>query len=452
MKWRYLFATLVAFVGASAVSACSCNLDFPTRPCEGFKKLDAVFVGHVTKIEGLPENASPQDVREFKYRFAVDEAISGIKVAGVEVYSSLGNGDCGFRFDLGESYIVFSWRSEGGNLVTSICTKTRELKNAPALLPQMRAMRDGRKPASLFGILTQSQHYDDSVRVDGFDRTLAGIKMELKSDHKAYETTTNDSGAYTFYGVKKGSYVISAKLPPNLEIEYPSEKLPDSACLEDDLRAMPTSGIKGRVVIPDGFVIPFAKVQLFRVEKYGNAKYILETQQRQGDDNFEFEHIVPGKYILVFNYQNKIVPDLPFPRTFYPGVSTLESAVPVEVKEGQQVLDADIRLSGGRATRELLVHYTWDKKDPPIEIQLSTHGSDGSDEGGWQVIRGLHRFLLFRDVQYRISAVMDCGLPLTGPDAKKENPRRKLLTQFFDIDGANENTQQITFLFDRCGH
>src|SRR2546429_5853696 len=44
-------------------------------------------------------------------------------------------------------------------------------------------------------------------------------------------------------------------------------------------------------------------------------------------------------YILVFNSSNRIDPEAPFPRTFYPGASDLKQAGRIHLEEGQHITD-----------------------------------------------------------------------------------------------------------------
>jgi hypothetical protein len=436
------------FAGGSAWG-CSCDLIFAaSSPCKGLKAADAIFVGRAVSSEGLPVGAPVEKVRAYRFRFAVEENISGIKDAEVYVGTGRGNGDCGFRFKVGEQYVVYASKDDDGEMSTNICAGTRRADEAVALIPQLRAMRDGKKVSSVFGILRRTQQFEDSVRIEGYDHVLPDVRVVLKSGSKSFEAVTDENGAYAIFGVPAGKYLFSASLPPNLEIAIPSLDLAPKACWENDLDAMSAGRIRGRLIFPDGWIMPYAPVQLFRVEDYRRAGSVWETYQRAGETYFEFEHVTPGKYILVFNDKNSVTSEVPFPRSFYPGMTDRESAVQIEVGEGQQVLDANIKLSGGRPNRKVVVNLEVDKKDKPIDIELSAHAADGSEKDFSTFGLKPRYFILFRDTDYTITATANCGIGMA--NAAKEGGSPRLVNQVVEVRGPVEYPNGITFVFGPC--
>jgi hypothetical protein len=189
---------------------------------------------------------------------------------------------------------------------------------------------------------------------EDYVRPLPNVLIRLTSDKKSLETRTDDDGVYFFHHVPPGKYRVSAELPPNLELGEtigpdppPPLELERGACARLDLYALPTGGISGKVIGPDGKPLISTSAELYRASQYGEKVLGLfgyQGKARPGEDwkPFEFYHLPAGDYILVFNGQDKEGPGSPFPRTFYPHAPDRKSSQIIHLSEGQQILDANI--------------------------------------------------------------------------------------------------------------
>jgi hypothetical protein len=244
----------LAFV-TSGAQACSCGGP-RLEPCKGLSATDVIFVGTVVHITNPPPtDMSNPGSGESTYRFHVDEKIAGNLDPEIDIYSGRGGGDCSYHFEQGEEYIVFPYKISDGHLFATICSPTRPVNLAAALLPELRAMRDHQRVASLYGFLRSAEQPYTSVTDDGVGEPLANTRVELHSDDHVFVSKTDPNGAYAFYGVSGGEYRIMADLPANLEIAQailadppPPLALPENACYEYDIWALPTGRIRGRVL------------------------------------------------------------------------------------------------------------------------------------------------------------------------------------------------------------
>src|SRR5258708_5007882 len=104
-----------------------------------------IFEGKVEKVElrGWPLKPEPGKT--------VSRTPTGMLVtfSGVRVYrggsreqftiqTGLGGGDCGYRFESGDSYLVYAYTDAAGNLGTGICSGTERLEQAGAALRVLR--------------------------------------------------------------------------------------------------------------------------------------------------------------------------------------------------------------------------------------------------------------------------------------------------------------------------
>ena len=90
----------------------------------------------------------------------------------------------------------------------------------------------------------------------------------------------------------------------------PPFRIPSGACYEYNVNALPTGKIRGSVLGPNGKSLKLASVELYRAERFDPAQPGLWGFQGE-DGKFEFDHIGPGEYLLVFNRMNRLDPIRP---------------------------------------------------------------------------------------------------------------------------------------------
>jgi hypothetical protein len=128
---------------------------------------------------------------------------------------------------------------------------------------------------------------------------------------------------------------------------------PDAAPVT--IHLIPEGVVFGRAQKPDGEPIGYLTVQLFHSEiSQGRKRWdLMNSTQTNEDGEFRIAGLAPGSYYLLVGprFQTTWI-GIPAQRAreaayrpmFYPGVSDLASAAPVEVSAGQQV-EADLSLS-----------------------------------------------------------------------------------------------------------
>lgn len=343
-------------------SACSC-VDGPGLPgtCGDFKLRGPSFVGTVIDIQNPPKEEwrNPDQGGFSRYRFRVDENIGGFDQKEVDVYSGRGFTDCSYHFRKGVSYLVKPYTVPGDErLMTNICNGTGAAANAEALIELLRARRDANNGAEIDGVLRTEQQPHNSTFYAYYDRPLPGVSVELQGQSISYSTQTDESGTYRFEGIPAGTYRFAAKLPPHLELAPSTRSDPSpeitiakgQPCYQEKINALPTARVRGRVIDPQGFPLKGADVELFRRERYKENLADWWTVRSDGEGYFEFDHLAPGLYLVVFNNSNTIDASRPYSRTFYPNTADFESAEPIAIGEDEQiggpqeVLNADIHV------------------------------------------------------------------------------------------------------------
>ena len=438
---RSLFVVLLVVTHLGIARACTCAGRGP-EPCRLLKEASAIFLGNVVDIENPPNPESKVgDTGVSRYRFRVDERFAGINVRDVDIYSGRGGADCSYHFRLGEEYLVFSYKGENGRLLTSICSRTQPAESAQILLKALRAARDGGKVPSLFGVLRREQGGNRASEVEGYDRPLANTVIHVASQASdQFSTVTDERGVYAFYGLPAGIYRLSADLASHLKIGGQTIELPAQACYQHDLLTVPASGIEGHIVAPDGHMVS-AAVELFLADRYSTRMGWWEYSD--GNKGFHFKGVAPGEYVLVFNNDDSMDPDAPFPKTFYPAAPDLLRAERIHVGESDDVLRADIHLPQPRNTRKLSVRLIWQGIKNADFLIVHASGNEGRAPFAAQISPDHYELTLLTGVQYEFYASQICGYRIT---ESSSTPTGELFSSKVVLDPANQ-ASEITLVF-----
>ena len=125
-----LILIIFSILVSSKIEACTCIGEYSVE--EAFNQTDVVFLGKV--ISEREYTVKPNGIgRTMKeYSFLIEECFKG-KVETqdtIKIITGVGGGDCGFRFSVDNSYIVYSnykedkYYAKGRFLYTDICTRT----------------------------------------------------------------------------------------------------------------------------------------------------------------------------------------------------------------------------------------------------------------------------------------------------------------------------------------
>jgi hypothetical protein len=209
------------------------------------------------------------------------------------------------------------------------------------------------------------------------DATISLSRIGAGEPPATVTTTSDRQGAFTFDGVAAGRYRLSASKAgyTNRQPVRSSAQRFDTGLevtVSDNQHVVPVpltlyreASIAGRVAEPDG--IPAPDVQVFAAVRRGNGHARLEDTRTVAawDGRYRITGLPPGEYLIVIlpgastdpnrmrlNAERRAPESSSatrpiFETTFYPGVTSIESAEPVTVFEGIPVDGIDTWLIPG---------------------------------------------------------------------------------------------------------
>ncbi len=314
-------------------------------------------------------------------------------------------------------------------------------------------MRKGQRIASVFGSLRRADP-PFLARPDDPDDPIGNVSLKLRSHDDRFETSTDANGLYSFYDVHEGEYSFTANLPPRTELTQksltgglPPFKIPNGACFEYDVVALPTGHIRGSVVGEKGKPLGLASVEIYRAGAYDESKPGLWGFQG-APGVFDFDHIGAGEYVIVFNRTNRMDPNSPYRRTFYPGVNDINEAEPIKIKDGQQLLKVKIQVKDPYPTRPLRVQLKWQGAKPPGSVTVMAKAENGENPAAQEIGPGSYQFPLFLSANYTISAWEDLTPERAGDHASADCmiPAR-IDADSVTVSGGDESRKEITLTF-----
>jgi hypothetical protein len=182
--WRLLTLSFLAVwaLPTAPVEACSCM--GPGKPCEAFWRAESVFIGTVASIDQEMVTDKWSD-RPYPRRVVSFDAVTvtrGPSDQPMRVRTGFGGGDCGYTFNVGQSYVVYTHRDSDGRLATSICTRTAPLERAVDDLSFIRGLPPS-SPKDALGWLTGDVRRLEQDAVTGMatldERATQPIRLTL---------------------------------------------------------------------------------------------------------------------------------------------------------------------------------------------------------------------------------------------------------------------------------
>lgn len=337
MLARRVVATLGVTLGVSPVVYA--QIDDRQLPCEAFSQSAAVFVGvagrQVVRVVEVP-NQPPFELKvtpvvvERAY-LSVTNAIMWVTPLSIDEPARTG-----------QKYLVYGREySAPGIVMASPGIGAKEIETAAVDLAFLEALPPDAVGGTIFGIVQEKEKtYAGGMRIR---RPLDGIKVEIIGATVRTEVVTDAHGRFVAAGLPTGHYELIPRLPHELITWDSTSKITlavrDGGCATKTIDAVVNGTVRGVLLGPDGHALTSASVDVVpmdnkpdRVSGQISGMGSVWTNDR---GEFEFAGLPAGRYYLGVSLYNAPNPfGRSHPRTYYPGTTDRDGAVPVVVEHG----------------------------------------------------------------------------------------------------------------------
>jgi hypothetical protein len=325
------------FAGASDALACSCMASGP--PCQAVWTADAVFAGTVRSIQEIEQEHEGTRYPSLLVRFDVERAFVNSRPGPVEILTARDGAACGYTFQTGRRYLVYAWKSDGGRVSTGICSRTRPFEDAEEDLRYLTTMPATGSGARVYGRITR-WHRDPFEEVGVDYGPLEGIVVNVRGPDFSRDAVTDRHGRFDIAGLPTGKATLTVLAPPLFDQRYLKREIELKdlrACQEQDLGLMYIATVSGTVVDADGRPIAGLSIDAVADELAGhNPPPYQRPVKTDATGRFQFDDLPPGRYVFGLRLTKGYGHQPAGPPIFFPGTSTLDTALVVELKPGEQ--------------------------------------------------------------------------------------------------------------------
>ena len=328
--------------------ACSC-MD-PGPPCQNAFRVDAVFVGTVQSITPVFDDGPPlpPDVGRFpRTRVVHLTAVTpflGIQASSVTVHTAGSGPACGYDFKVGERYVVYAYKNaEARVLQTSICSRTKPIKDAREDLEFLQTLSRPSAKARIYGTINHAEPDLSSGQPRQYG-PVRDVLVSVRGLGIAADASTDEAGRYELR-VPAGKYEVSMVAPPGFSDRYLQRNVEvrdTRACQLVDFHLRFDGRIRGSVLQSTRQPVRGVSVEVIPVGVGANTPYvaILNAVSDQ-NGNYEVADVPPGRYRVAIGFSRKLDEETVFPLTFYPGERAPGSAFVVEVPDGGRHIELE---------------------------------------------------------------------------------------------------------------
>ncbi len=287
-----------------------------------------IFVGSILSVAEISET-------EMRLQLKPDEVFLG-KPASTLMVTTV-QGACFPEMKVGADWLFYLQRDEKSHALMLVygepSAPEKEAQKEVALLRQLMTMTDTGIVKGSVTRVVRTATAEENVPVPGHE-----IIAKRMADGIRYTTSANKDGDFEFRPLPEGSYDLSANTVRGLWAESGTIAVSRRGCSEVGFELTPDGRISGYVRTADGKLVKNEQVV---VVPKSNPDEQFASVLTDGNGYYEFHGLWPGRYLVGLDVrpESEGSPDL-----YYPGVTSRDKAVVIDLGQAQQRLNIDFHL------------------------------------------------------------------------------------------------------------
>ena len=345
--WRLCSLTACALLLASTAYAQRTRTSIDKQlPCESYSDSAAVFIGVASapvnrwvKLPGQLDRSGAESppIPMTLTPMTVERAYVGVRTPVMYVLP-LGND---YRPTPGRRYLVYGRHYHPPDIVmASPPSSAKDIDAAAADIAFLETLTPGVKGGTISGVvLLKDRTYEGVTRdVTPLDRVV----VRVFNNNFSAEAVTASDGQFSVT-VPAGNYELKPELPDDVVTWDSTSEIhtvvADGGCSVVTIDTLFNGRVRGVLRGPDGRPLTGTSVDLVPMDiepdRTGHVRG-MGSVSTNGKGEFEFAGRPPGRYFLgVGLYTGPNANGPSYPRTYYPGTTDKQSAIPVIVERGR---------------------------------------------------------------------------------------------------------------------
>lgn len=407
---------------ADPVYACSCN---SLAPCQALWRRDAapaVFEATVVSIERTVVEHGMMNGERITSSGTTTVHLKDIRNLlgeGATTIETPGSGaSCGYTFKIGQRYVIDAYRGSG-TLSTGLCSQTKPIEQAGALLAYIESLSRPSPGATVTGTVTAGAMY--LLEPVGPQRQgLGGAKVTVDGPVSRTATTASD-GTFSFDRLPTGRYRVGIQPPDGTPYEAPPARdvdLPHAhACHTAQFSLRLNAMLEGTVVDTAGRPVRNASVALRRTDALTaprnprSSTFVgYATTRSDESGRYVFPNLGPGQYVVGVNIDSGPTHGSPYRPAFLAGQDGEPDVIDFPLG-GHRLLPPVVAVP--TTTVEVTGRVTWPDGRPGagMHVRAIAHGETPFRFGAGvdAVADGQGQFVVMlpAGVGHRVTAFMD---------------------------------------------
>ena len=181
---------------------------------------------------------------------------------------------------------------------------------------------------------------------------LGGTRVAVSRDGRSVEVVTGPDGRFAL-AVPEGTYELSPDFPDHIVRWDPTSRIQatvvNGGCAVATIDALFNGRVRGTLTGPDGRPLSSTSVDLVPMDNAPDSAGHIRGESSVSTNprgEFEFAGRPAGRYLLGVNLNNQPWGYSPaYPRTYYPGTTDPDRALPVVIQSGQVTAGLDFAVT-----------------------------------------------------------------------------------------------------------
>jgi hypothetical protein len=372
--------TIAVFASVALTEAQGCTCAFGGGPAcqEAWRPTtDAVLLARVEKIEsargtvGSAPGAMSMTMMGSMLRvtISIDEVYRGPSAKTIKVYTASSSAACGYAFREGQRYLIYaSTAGKDEQLVVSLCSSTKPAEYAEKDLAYLRSLPSLAPTSAIIGTVWRYTH-DPSFKpkfqpslMDHYrppEQEYMAMKPEpgftvlaKAQDETEHKAIADGEGNWRFPDLPPGRYTLHPQIREGVYVHpfFSGVEIAPKGCALVNIRLESDGRISGTLDHPSpGSDWVLVKVFALPVSESDWHRPTRESTLDPNATTFEIGPLPSGRYVLGAYVAVKISTGNgytfgnlgPF---YYPGVTGIKGAEPIDVAEGKAVANVKFRI------------------------------------------------------------------------------------------------------------